>query len=136
MIETIRIDREYPAYPEMLMPEERWEQNQAHDYRWSFGVSAYYNSLYNPKVERAWWDFTDTSREATEDVFGVGVSILELSYGVDIEKGQAEKTVTGAIDEFFRNADEWFIGPTGAEELLRSLIRGAVDLRKYAEAIK
>lgn len=138
MIETISIDREYPTYAEMLMPEERWNDKEKgpFDYKWSFGVSAYYNALYNPKVCGAWWDFTDTSREATEDVFRVGVRILEMSYAVDIDGKKAETTVNDTIDEFFRDADEWFIGPTGAEGLLKYLIRGAVDLRKYAEAIK
>lgn len=136
MIETIRIDKDYPAYSEMLMPEERWEQDKFYDYKWSFGVSAYYNALYNPKVCVAGWYFTDSSREATEDVFRTGTIILERSYEVDIDPEKAVTTVSGTIDDFFRNADEWFIGPTGAEELLRSLIRGAVDLRKYAEAIK
>ncbi len=126
-----------PYYSDMLLPDSRWSDDEAKA-DWETLVDGYYAALYNNETQATpnTYDFTNKSLANVRSIYDAAISILEEAYNIEIDLYKKNSSFEGMMNEFFHDADEVFIGPEGAEELLQTGIKTAKILQRYAEAIK
>jgi hypothetical protein len=120
------------TFGDFLMPPNKWSDEMRQ--RWGQAVASYYAIVQSyEKQMGSNYDFTDDSEISFLMILQTAVNLLSQAYGFKIENEHVRKAGGNIMDEFFEEADEAFIGPDAAKQLLQMAVRAAKQLQRYAE---